>query len=196
MESLTDFEVQVMPHMGELRRYCYRLTSSDWDAEDLCQEVLLRLYQYHRKIGAFEQPRPLLYKVARNIWIDAGRRKRVAIVPIEEASQLAQPESHYASTRALVEWVVGNLSDREMKMLFLAAVYRYSYQDIADELKCTIPAVKMVLLRSKAALRAAAHSSRDEMRRSASSNSRINREVDYWTHALLNNEPAGLEMSV
>jgi len=62
-------------------------------------------------------------------------------------------DPNYASVRGLMEWLADHLSERELDMLLLAEWYGYSYQEIAQHQGCTIPAVKMVLHRSKQRLR-------------------------------------------
>ncbi|SFJ43280.1 RNA polymerase sigma-70 factor, ECF subfamily [Paenibacillus sp. UNC496MF] len=153
MQPWTEFEEAVRPHLKHVRAYCSYLTSSKWEAEDLMQEALLRAFKQYRDTGRLRHPRSLLYKIARNLQIDAHRRRRGLTVPIEEAMQQPHHDPDYASVRGMVEWLTELLSERETEMLLLAEVFDYTYQDIADRLQCTVPAVKMVLHRSKNALR-------------------------------------------
>jgi RNA polymerase sigma-70 factor (ECF subfamily) len=190
MGSRTEFEAKIVIYSNELRVYCFRLTSSTWDAEDLCQEVLLRVFQYYLKIGMFAEPRALLYKVARNLVIDNHRKMRGSPLPLEKVQELPTIEMNYAAARGLVEWMTEHLSGRDMRMLLLAEVFRYSYRDIADELQCTVSAVKMALHRSKLTLRAEANPGcRAAVKRKKGKKTTGATEIDYWTHALMNHEP-------
>lgn len=187
MELHAEFEALVGPHMSALRAYCGRLTVTRWDAEDLCQEVLLRVFASCLRGSPVEHARPLLYTIARNLRIDAGRKRQLRTVAIAEAAGLAREEMSYASARGLAEWVAEHLSAREARMLMLAAVCRYSYQEIAEEMNSTPAAVKMVLHRAKKTLRAAdCDQSADQRRKrqtAAAAPKRI--EIDAWTNALL-----------
>ncbi|GGD81296.1 RNA polymerase sigma factor [Paenibacillus nasutitermitis] len=153
MKPWVKFEDIITPHLNHLRTYCFYLTGCKWEAEDLRQETLLRAFKHYRSKGEFRYPRSLLYKIARNVHIDTYRRRRGIMVPLDEAGEQAYNDHNYASVRGILEWVAEHLSEREVEMLLLAEVFRYSYQDIADELDCTVPAVKMVLFRSKQVLR-------------------------------------------
>ncbi|MCQ6561165.1 RNA polymerase sigma factor [Paenibacillus mendelii] len=153
MRAREEFEDVVKPHFNRLWTYCLYLTPSQWEAEDLFQDSLLRAFQHYRKIGAFHHPRSLLYKIARNLSIDAYRKNRGVLVPLEEGMQNAYHDPNYAAARGLMEWLTDHLSEREVDMLLLAEWYGYSYQEIAQHQGCTIPAVKMVLHRSKQRLR-------------------------------------------
>ena len=195
----TEFEALIIPHMSELRAYCRRLAASRWEAEDLCQEVLLRLFRSYRSGGSIEHAKPLLYTIARNLWIDAGRRKRLRTDAMEEASELALVELSYARARELTEWVAAHLTVREMKMLMLAAVYRYAYREIAEEMNCTVTTVRMALHRAKSVLRAADDAGCEDTgrdRRSTDAARLKLRDIDDWTHALLRNEPIVTRVTV
>lgn len=177
----SEFEAAVGPYLSELRAYCRQLASSKWDAEDLYQESLLRTFEYYRKSDrTLLQPRPLLYKVARNLWIDRTRKLKSQPVPVlAEAADRKEKVMDYADIRGLVEWMAELLEERELSMLFLAAVYQYSYKEIAEAHRCTVPAVRMALHRSKLALR----SHRAGSRACGADHSRI--VIDYWTNALI-----------
>ncbi|WP_308636319.1 RNA polymerase sigma factor [Paenibacillus silvisoli] len=193
MKPWTEFEEAIKPHLRQVGTYCYYLTASKWESEDLLQETLLRAFKHYRDNGILRHPRSLLYKIARNIHIDAHRRRRGTMVPIDEALQLPHYDENYASVRAMLEWMTEHLSPRETEMLLLAEVFDYSYQDIADELQCTVPAVKMVLHRSKSTLRsrgsqsetAGAPRGRNGKRRGAAP---LPYTVDRWTTALMTGE--------
>ncbi|MBW7454306.1 RNA polymerase sigma factor [Paenibacillus sepulcri] len=196
MRPWAEFEDVITPHLNHLRTYCFYLTASHWEAEDLRQETLLRAFKHYRSKGDVQYPRSLLYKIARNVYIDAYRRRRGIMVPIDEAGEQSYCDENYASVRGLLEWVTEHLSEREVEMLLLAEVFRYSYQDIADELDCTVPAVKMVLHRSKQALRkrGAQHKATGELislKPQLKPPMRMPRRsfvVDRWTRAVMNYE--------
>ncbi|WP_274653124.1 RNA polymerase sigma factor [Paenibacillus humicola] len=189
MKPWTEFEDVIKPHMGPLRTYCLYLTASKWEAEDLLQEALLRAFQMYRKKGEFQHPRSLLYKITRNLHIDLCRRRRGVTVPIEEAMEQPHHDQNYASVRGLLEWLTESLSEREVDMLMLAEVFRYTYQDIADELRCSVPAVKMVLHRSKQALRKQAETPEADTVKTRKTGRKPRKfAVERWTAALMTGE--------
>jgi RNA polymerase sigma-70 factor (ECF subfamily) len=196
MKPWAKFEDMIMPHLNHLRTYCFYLTASKWEAEDLRQETLLRAFSQYNNSGEVRYPRALLLRIARNLHIDAHRRRRGTIVPIDEAVDQPYNDPNYASVRGLLEWLAENLSEREVDMLMLAEVFHYSYQDIADELHCSVPAVKMVLHRSKRSLRKRleGHASVEETapvkpkRKTSLRRSVQMVTVERWTKAVLNYE--------
>ncbi|RAP73709.1 RNA polymerase sigma factor [Paenibacillus montanisoli] len=192
MKPWSEFEEAIKPHLRHVRTYCNYLTASKWESEDLLQETLLRTFKHYRDNGILNHPRSLMYKIARNIQIDAHRRRRAATVPIDEALQLPHYDANYANVRGMLEWMAEHLSPRETEMLLLAEVFDYSYQDIADALQCTVPAVKMVLHRSKSTLRKRGRQPETGVSRSRMGKRRnaapLPFTVDRWTTALMTGE--------
>lgn len=179
------FESFIEPHLQTLHNHCLYLSGSLWDAEDLVQEVLIKCYQYYQKTGSIRHPSTLLYRMTRNLWIDQLRRHRRHAAPIEEAADQPYSDMNYAAARGLVEWLSEHLSEREAYMLLLSEVFSYSYQNIADELQCTVATVRMVLHRSKRTLRIP----REARRKRVSGGQMSEYSVEYWTKAIMNDDP-------
>jgi RNA polymerase sigma-70 factor (ECF subfamily) len=191
MTLRNEFEDDLRPHVGPLRNYCFHLTASRWEAEDLLQEALLRAFQLYRTRGGFEYPRTLLFTIARNLHIDTHRRRKGGSVQIGEALQLPHYDPNYVSVRGLVEWIAAHLSEREVEMLMLAEVFRYTYRDIAERLDCTVPAVKMVLHRSKRALRRIGGNQEADASKGRPAGPHLHsrkQTVERWTTALMTGE--------
>lgn len=191
MKPWTEFEEAVKPHLQHVRAYCAYLTSSKWEAEDLLQEALFRAFKHYRDTGKLRHPRSLLYKIARNLRIDEHRRRQGTTVPLDEALLQPHHDPDYASVRGMLDWVTESLSEREMEMLLMAEVFDYSYQDIADALACTVPAVKMVLHRSKNALRKRGRPQEGGMprdRKVRRKNAPPAYVIERWTTALMTGE--------
>lgn len=83
-----DFETVLNPHMPKLYRVAYRLTKATEDAEDLVQDVLVKLYPKRHILKDLEKPGPWLVKVLYRTFIDQQRRQ--ARSPL----YLARPENN------------------------------------------------------------------------------------------------------
>jgi hypothetical protein len=63
-------------HRSALHAHCMRLTGSVWDAEDLAQDTLLRLFgALARTEDDVPDPRTYLLRPATHLWIDRLRRE-------------------------------------------------------------------------------------------------------------------------
>ena len=68
-----DFNHKVLPLRSNLRDYLLRLTGNDDDAEDIVQEVMLRLWNMRSRIEAGANVSALAYTIARNLHRDRCR---------------------------------------------------------------------------------------------------------------------------
>jgi len=79
------FVREVLPLEGTLLQFLRKSSSSAADAEDLCQDVYMRIFVSARK--EIPNPtRPLLFKIARDLLVDRARRQQ--IVPIQVVENL------------------------------------------------------------------------------------------------------------
>ena len=72
--ALTDFERLVRPHLDHLYKLAYRFTGAADRAEDLIQELLVRLYSRRNELEKIQVLRPWLVRVMYRLFIDQTRR--------------------------------------------------------------------------------------------------------------------------
>ena len=141
----------------KLHRYCARMTGSIFDGEDVMQEAIFEAY---RKLGAFDDRRPLgpwLFRIAHNRCIDFLRREEAkreaetaAASPVSVAPR--EPVGH-ALDRAIERLVIA-LPPKERACVLLKEIFDYSNEEIADLVGSTIGGVKAALNRGREKLAA------------------------------------------
>ena len=90
------FEEQLRSHRHELVAYCYRMTGSVHEAEDLVQETYLRAWRGYERFEGRSSLRTWLYRIATNVCLTSVERRRRRPVP----SGLGPPsQDPYAPTR-------------------------------------------------------------------------------------------------
>jgi RNA polymerase sigma-70 factor (ECF subfamily) len=70
----SDFEKILQPYILKLHRVAFRLCGSASDAEDLVQDVLVKVYPKRQTLASLENPGPWLVKVLYRTFIDQRRR--------------------------------------------------------------------------------------------------------------------------
>lgn len=70
----TEFERLVRPHLDHLYKLAYRFTGAGDRAEDLIQELLVRLYSRRGELAKIQLLRPWLVRVMYRLFVDQTRR--------------------------------------------------------------------------------------------------------------------------
>lgn len=137
------------PLRPELYRYCRYLTRSPWDAEDLVQDTMARVFV---TLGCLfrepPNPRAWMFRVASNLWIERTRRTRELPVPAEEPSEPPRPPVDRGAAGALIAL----LSPHERAAVVLKDVFDLTLEEIAEALSTTVATVKSALHRGRGKL--------------------------------------------
>jgi len=70
------FEALIQPHLKQLYKLAYRFSGQQHDAEDLVQDVLLKLYPRLKEMQAIEKLGPWLARVLYRHFVDKYRSKQ------------------------------------------------------------------------------------------------------------------------
>jgi RNA polymerase sigma factor (sigma-70 family) len=133
-----------------LYRYCLKLTGSKWTAEDLTQETILKVYSFKKANPLREFSISFLYAVAKNLFIDEVRKKKVVTSFHEE---LHQYRVDFTDCEGLMEELLLRLPIRQAILVTLKDVFEYQSQEIADMLRVSNESVKTSLSRSRSSLK-------------------------------------------
>ena len=69
------YEAFIAPYVDHLYRLACRLCQHSEDAEDITQDLLIKLYQQHKKLCDLDNPKPYLSRALYNQFIDFKRRQ-------------------------------------------------------------------------------------------------------------------------
>lgn len=163
------FERLVQPHLEPMYRFAYRLAGQQQDAEDLVQDVVVKLYNRLDELEAVEQLRPWLNRVLYRQFIDSvrrkGRRADVAISDIESSGETDllddQPadlpdiaeQLDFAKLGPALDRVMRTLSPDQRTLMLLYDVDGWSQEDISRVLDIPLGTVKSRVHRCRASLR-------------------------------------------
>ena len=150
----------------------FHLVQNQEVAEDLTQEVFLRIYRARRGYVPTARFSTWLFRIANNLASnsrrDRGRRKEVTLAGSESGplgprpqEQLAVEKSAFLPTRQLdkremqtiVQKALESLNDRQRVAVLLHKYEDMSYEDIGEAMEMTTTAVKSLLSRARENLR-------------------------------------------
>ena len=136
----------------------YRVTGSMADAEDVAQNVFLRIAQQGVSRSAIDNPDSYVYRAAINGALDLLRkRRREQPVALEDVPELSAPPSaghrEADELRRRLRSALADLSPRASEMFVLHYLEDYDNHEIARMLNTSRAAVGVVLFRTRARLR-------------------------------------------
>lgn len=161
--GVDDFENRVAPHIERLYRLAYRFCGAVQPAEDLVQDLLLKLYLKRRELAAVENLSPWLSRALYNHFIDVTRREQRS--PLHDAqdeatltsmpSQAATPEQE-AENRSLhgqLLQAMEGLAPEQRALIGLHDIEGYTLQELEAMLETPIGTLKSRLHRGRKQLR-------------------------------------------
>ncbi|OHB70993.1 MAG: RNA polymerase subunit sigma-70 [Planctomycetes bacterium RBG_13_63_9] len=171
-DSAAAFEELVLRYQGRLAAVLEHLVGSHDQAEDLTQEVLLRVYRARKSYVAGAKFSTWLFTIANNVASNAmrsrSRRHEVTLQPRDSgplgarpldvmlqasSSQMPARQLDKAETRDIVRMALGALNERQRMAVLLSKFEGMSYADIAESMGLSPQAVKSLLSRARMNLR-------------------------------------------
>lgn len=166
------FEELVIRYQNRLLAVLEHLVGKRDLAEDLTQEVFLRVYRARERYTPGAKFSTWLFTIANNVASNArrtlARRREVHVESSRSGSLSADPlaqmalaasgqmpnrQLDHAETRGIVRAAVANLNERQRMAVLLSKFEDMSYADIAEVMKLSPQAVKSLLSRARGSLR-------------------------------------------
>src|SRR6266567_963744 len=160
------FEELIERHQALVAGTVARMLSSNSDVEDIAQQVFIRVWKSARRYVPRAKFTTWLLKITRNLVFNELRRtKRHAHVPLQSEPGAEDPplkdETNLAPDASLlevelrrtIEQAILQLPETQRMALVLRRYEQLSYEEIADVLELSVPAVKSLLFRARTELR-------------------------------------------
>ena len=167
------FSKLVKAYQDRLTTIFFHMTQSHEVAEDLAQDVFLRIYRARHGYQPTARFSTWLFRIANNLSINLqrkkSRRKETSLPTVDSTSasglnpneQLLADKSALIPARQLdkhelqsmVQKAMEQLNDRQRLAVLLHKFETMSYTEIAETMELTLPAVKSLLSRARDSLR-------------------------------------------
>lgn len=159
----TAYEALMQRHQGLLYGVCRRLLNSDADAEDVCQDVMFKVFGALKRFEGRSSFKTWMLRIATNTCANVlDKRRRAQEVTAAWSAEMAdQATSHIATDSFDLTTLLERLSPEERQILTLRYVADLSLQEIAEVCQLGLSAAKMRLYRATDQLRALADSDPD-----------------------------------
>jgi RNA polymerase sigma-70 factor, ECF subfamily len=164
--DLAAFEQLIERHQALVTGTVARMLGSNSDVEDIAQQVFIRVWKSAPRYTPRAKFTTWLLKITRNLVFNELRRtKRRAQVPIQpdpeteevglkdETSPAPDATLLERELQQAIENAIAQLPETQRMALVLRRHEQLSYEEIAEILDLTVPAVKSVLFRARTELR-------------------------------------------
>lgn len=144
-------------HHTRVYGYCLRMTGNRAAAEDLVQDVFMKMLKYKATFKDDSELVPWMFGIARNACLGHLRRRALDRAPAaahaEQAAEPAGEELHDDRQSELVRRALLRLPAERREVLVLSRYEYKSYDEIARVLDCSVGAVKVRVHRAMKQLR-------------------------------------------
>lgn len=165
-------------HQGSVYGTIAKMLGDLTEAEDLAQQVFLRIYRAAASYQATAQFRTWMFTIVRNLVFNEHRRRSRAIfVPLQpppgeagsfgpapameltdKATQNPDQALLQAEMLKAIDQAILQLPEQQRLAIVLRRYDEFSYEEIAEILKTSVPATKSLLFRARESLRLALRS--------------------------------------
>lgn len=167
--AAAEFDHLLRPHVPALYRAAFRWTGAVDRAEDLVQELLVRLFPKLDELRELDRIRPWALRVMYRIFVDQVRRERNAPVQFgsdapgeggeEEGQEFIDPaagpaelvEQEFTQERVLAAWE--SLGEEHRVVLSMHDIEDYSLPELSQIMEVPLGTLKSRLHRARARLR-------------------------------------------
>jgi RNA polymerase sigma-70 factor (family 1) len=156
----SEFKLLVMPYSSRLYRMAFRLMNSREEAEDIVQEVYVKLWGMRSELGKYNSIEALSIRITRNLCLDHLRRRKVNYDAIK-AEQM-KPES-YSETPSdtlekrenveLVHTLIAALPEPQRSLVHLRHLEGKEYEEIAEMVNMNVNAIRVSISRARKQMR-------------------------------------------
>lgn len=148
---MTDFEALYSHYCRDIYRFALYLCGNHAEAEDITSETFVRAWNATGRIRA-ATAKSYLFAIARNHYLESLRRgaRRAQLdemMPDSRANSCMDAERRMEVNRVLE--VLQQMPEIDRTVLLLRVQEEWSYQEIADAVRLSLPAVKVKIHRAR-----------------------------------------------
>ena len=152
--KIEEFNHIILPMRNDLKSYALRLTENDDYAEDLVQEVMLRLWKIRSQLETESNLKALAITIMRNKYYDQCRHEqrsettdKVIEIPIEDKRAEQRDEIR------LIQRIVNQLPPLQQQIFRMKEIEGYTAEEIMQITGCTADNLRKNLSRARLKIR-------------------------------------------
>ena len=153
-----EFTSQVVSLKNKLYRFANRILGQAEEAEDVVQEVFIKLWTRREKLDEYRSVEALAMVTTKNMCLDRIRKKKYPVDPMDNHSRFLEnlPEEQkrdYSDEIRKVKTAMKTLPHQQQMIIQLRDIDGYDFESIAEILEMNQNAIRVNLSRARKRIR-------------------------------------------
>jgi RNA polymerase sigma-70 factor (ECF subfamily) len=158
--ELEEFKRLIIPLSGKLLRFAQKFLHDRDLAEDIVQDVFVRLWKKRGVLEKLDNAEAYAMRVTRNLCIDRSKAKRGGLyrdadiyANLRDESPRVDEQMEKAESALIVKHIINSLPEQQRMVIYLRDVEHYDYEEISDVMNMKSGAVRANLSRARKKVR-------------------------------------------
>ena len=156
--NLQEFQIKVYPLKNKLFRFAKRMLDHTEEAEDMVQEVFIKLWNRRDKLDEYRSVEALAMITIKNLCLDKIKARRYPVENMENHRQFLEsmPDAIKADHSDLIHGIhqaMKLLPEQQQIILHLRDIEGYEYEEIAEIVDMNENAIRVALSRARKKIR-------------------------------------------
>ncbi|WP_432671568.1 RNA polymerase sigma factor [Flavobacterium sp. SM2513] len=154
----SEFVILIQPFKDKVFRLARRLLISVEEAEDVTQEMLMRLWYKKESLQQYKSVEAFAMTMTKNYCLDQLKSKRASLLKIEQTAFKAEGASlqnqlEDSDSLFWVEKIIEKLPVQQKLIVQMRDIEQYDFEKIADILEMNETAIRVALSRARKTIR-------------------------------------------
>ena len=153
-----EFKSEVLPVKNKLYRFALRLLGDADDAQDIVQEIFLRLWSKRDKLNEYRNLEAFAMTMTRNLCLDKLKSPAAKKEMFDESREMPDNRTPYVKTETsdtirLVKMVMEELPEQQRMVIHLRDIEECDYDEISEITGLSLNNVRVSLSRARKKIR-------------------------------------------
>lgn len=153
-----EFTTLVMPFKDKIYRLAKRFLVSRDSAEDVTQDILLKLWRNKEKIKTYNNVEAFAMTMTKNHCLDVLKAKSSSNLKIihnnyKDLNNNLETETEVSDSVSIVHQLINELPEKQKLIIQLRDIEQYSYEEIGKILEIKPTAIRVALSRARKTIR-------------------------------------------
>ncbi|HSG68089.1 MAG TPA: RNA polymerase sigma factor [Bacteroidales bacterium] len=153
-----EFKAEVLPVKNKLYRFALRMLGDSEDAQDIVQEIFLRLWSKRDSLDEYRSIEAFAMTMTRNLCLDKLKSPATKKQPIDESHEMTDSKTPYAKTEMadtikMVMMAMDKLPEQQRMVIHLRDIEDCDFDEISEITGLSMNNVRVLLSRARKKVR-------------------------------------------